>query len=104
MGDDMILCFDIGGSRIKAGLVPAGDSSGVVRPLGDAPTPTADFPSFLAALAGFARGHALRGVAISIAGVVEPETGVIHVANIPVPMASHWRRKSRRPWAFRWSS
>jgi N-acetylglucosamine kinase len=83
MGDDMILCFDIGGSRIKAGLVPAGDSSGAVRPLGDAPTPTADFPGFLAALAGFARGHALRGVAISIAGVVEPETGEIRVANIP---------------------
>lgn len=79
----MILCFDIGGSRIKAGLVAVGDGTGQVQPLGDAPTPIADFAAFLAVLVGFARGLALRGVAISIAGVVEPETGLIRVANIP---------------------
>lgn len=75
----MILCFDIGGSRIKAALAK-GDR---LTSLGDCPTPIADFATFLAALSGFASGHALKGVAISIAGVVAPETGRIKVANIP---------------------
>ncbi|PJF10091.1 ROK family protein [Pseudorhodobacter sp. MZDSW-24AT] len=75
----MILCFDIGGSRIKAALAE-GDG---LTPLGDCPTPVADFAAFLAALAGFAENRAVRGVAISIAGVIAPETGRIKVANIP---------------------
>lgn len=75
----MILCFDIGGSRIKAALADGGR----LTMLGDYPTPTADFDAFLSALAGFAKGHVLRGVAVSIAGVVAPETGLIKVANIP---------------------
>ena len=83
MGDRMILCFDIGGSRIKAGLARLGDEFGAVQPLGDAPTPGGDFAAFLAVLAGFAQGQSMRGVAISIAGVVDPHSGVIHVANIP---------------------
>ncbi len=73
----MILCFDIGGSRIKAGLAEGG---GVV-PLGHVPTPVDDLDGFVAALAGFVR-PGLRGVAISIAGVVEPESGIGRVANI----------------------
>lgn len=75
----MILCFDIGGSRIKAALATAGR----IDPLGDSPTPLHDFAAFLAALRGFARQPGLRGVAISIAGVVDSETGLIRVANIP---------------------
>lgn len=75
----MILCFDIGGSRIKAALA----LGGVVEPLGAVPTPLADFGAFLAELRGFALSRELRGVAISIAGVVAPETGLIKVANIP---------------------
>ncbi len=75
----MILCFDIGGSRIKAA---SADADGV-HPLGDAPTPLTDFAAFLSVMAGFARGRSLRGVAISIAGVVDPESGRITVANIP---------------------
>jgi N-acetylglucosamine kinase len=75
----MILCFDIGGSRIKAAL----SRSGGLDPLGDTPTPTDDFAAFTAALGGFMRGHALRGIAISIAGVVDPDTHVMRVANIP---------------------
>lgn len=75
----MILCFDIGGSRIKA-AVSDGDR---LTDLGDCPTPVDDFGAFLAALSGFAAGHAVRGVAISVAGVVAPETGRIKVANIP---------------------
>jgi len=74
----MILCFDIGASRIKAGLAgPEG-----VTLLGDTPTPLADLDAFLAALAGFAQ-PAVRGIAIAIAGVVDPETGIGIVANIP---------------------
>ena len=80
----MILCFDIGGSRIKAAV----SRGGVVQPLGHAPTPLQDFAGFVAVLAGFQRGlmsggEALRGVAISIAGVVDPASGRIKVANIP---------------------
>ncbi|MES2968806.1 MAG: ROK family protein [Pseudomonadota bacterium] len=75
----MILCFDIGGSRIKAAL--AGPDG--LRSLGDAPTPLGDFSAFLGVLAQFRHGHAVRAVAIAIAGVVEPETGRIRVANIP---------------------
>jgi N-acetylglucosamine kinase len=75
----MILCFDIGGSRIKAALAQGGQ----LDPLGDHPTPVADFAAFLSVLLRFRQDRLLRGVAISIAGVCDPDTGVIHVANIP---------------------
>lgn len=74
----MILSFDIGASRIKAAVA---DGAGV-RPLGHVPTPLDDLDDFVAALAGFQR-PGLRGIAISIAGVVDPETGIGTVANIP---------------------
>lgn len=70
----MILCFDIGGSRIKAAQGGVG--------LGEVATPIGDFAAFVAALRGFMAG-AVRGVAIAIAGVVDAETGMIKVANIP---------------------
>ena len=69
----MILAFDIGGSRIRAAR------GGVA--LGEVATPVADFAMFAAALRGFVAGVE-RGVAISIAGVVQ-EDGRIKVANIP---------------------
>jgi N-acetylglucosamine kinase len=75
----MILCFDIGGSRIKAALFHAGSLS----PLGDLPTPTTDFAAFTAAIAHFAQGLQPRGIAISIAGVVDPDSHMLRVANIP---------------------
>lgn len=75
----MILCFDIGGSRIRAALAD-GDR---LEMLGDVVTPAADFAAFTGALAGFAAGRVLRGVAISIAGVVDPDSGLSKVANIP---------------------
>jgi N-acetylglucosamine kinase len=74
----MILCFDIGGSRIKAGL--AGKDG--VLPLGEAPTPSHDLEAFVGVIRRFLR-PGLRGIAVSVAGVVDPETGIGTVANIP---------------------
>lgn len=76
----MLVCFDIGGSRIKAARARDG---GAVEMLGDAATPRNDFAAFVGVLGGFLFGRAPRGVAISIAGVVDPETGRLKVANIP---------------------
>ena len=75
----MILCFDIGGSRIKA----ATSTKGILAPLGDMPTPTHDFGTFVAAITRFAIGLAPKAVAISIAGVVDPDSQKLRVANIP---------------------
>jgi len=74
----MILAFDIGGSRIRAAAW-----SGALEPLGEVPTPTGDKAAFTDAIRGFASGRPVRGIAISIAGVVDPATGVGNVANIP---------------------
>jgi N-acetylglucosamine kinase len=73
----MILAFDIGGSRIKAAVW-----DGALQPLGEVATPLGDKAAFTAAIAGFATGRE-SGIAISIAGVVDPATGVGKVANIP---------------------
>ncbi|KAF0115144.1 MAG: N-acetylglucosamine kinase [Rhodobacteraceae bacterium] len=73
----MILAFDIGGSRIRAAVW-----DGTLRPLGEVATPAGDKAAFVAAVAGFVTGQE-RGIAISIAGVVDPATGVGKVANIP---------------------
>lgn len=75
----MILCFDIGGSRIKAATA----QDGVLMSLGDTPTPTTDFAAFTAAIAGFVKDIAPKAVAISIAGVVDPDSRKLRVANIP---------------------
>ncbi len=74
----MILAFDIGGSRIRAAAW-----DGVLAPLGEVPTPVGDRAAFTTAIAEFAAGTGARGIAISIAGVVDPATGVGKVANIP---------------------
>lgn len=76
----MILAFDIGGSRIRA----ARDG----RPLGEVVTPLQDLRAFVAALDGFVQGDE-TGVAISIAGVVDPDSGRITVANIPCLNGRH---------------
>lgn len=73
----MILVFDIGGSRIKAAAW-----DGALRPLGEVATPLGDKAAFTAAISGFVSGRE-KGIAISIAGVVDPQTGVGKVANIP---------------------
>jgi N-acetylglucosamine kinase len=74
----MILAFDIGGSRIRA-AVWGGDG---LHALGEVATPTGDLRAFAEAIRGFAVRN-VKGIAISIAGVVDPATGVGKVANIP---------------------
>ncbi|MBQ5964474.1 ROK family protein [Massilia sp. ZL223] len=77
----MITCFDIGGSAIKCAVATA---DGRIGDLQRVPTPTQDFAAFTAALqALIAAGGSSRGVAISIAGVIDPVDGRIKCANIP---------------------
>ncbi|WP_172293698.1 ROK family protein [Pseudoruegeria sp. HB172150] len=78
----MIVCFDIGGSAIKAAWATSPNS---VRPTSRRPTPVDDFDAFVAALRdGIAEaGSRPESVAISIAGVVDPKTLEATVANIP---------------------
>lgn len=77
----MITCFDIGGSAIKCATAAA---DGRIGELQRVPTPTDDFAAFTAAMqALIAAGGQSRGVAISIAGVIDPASGRIKCANIP---------------------
>jgi N-acetylglucosamine kinase len=74
----MILAFDIGGSRIRAAVWDK-----ELLSLGELPNPLTDRGAFMAAISAFAMGRMLQGIVISIAGVVDPATGVGKVANIP---------------------
>ncbi len=74
----MILAFDIGGSRIRAAVW----SGAGLHPLGEVATPSGDLRAFAEAIRQFAVRN-VKGIAISIAGVVDPATGVGKVANIP---------------------
>lgn len=79
----MITCFDIGGTTIKGATATAPDS---LIALGRVPTPRDDFSTFVAAIAGLiAEGKAPDDapVAISITGVVDPQSGRVTCANIP---------------------
>jgi N-acetylglucosamine kinase len=74
----MILAFDIGGSRIRAAIW---GGSGL-HPLGEAATPAHDLRAFAEAIRGFAVRN-VKGIAVSVAGVVDPASGIGRVANIP---------------------
>lgn len=79
----MITCFDIGGSTIKGATASSPEH---LDTLGRVPTPLHDFEAFCAAIAGLVeQGGAPEGsaVAISITGVVDPDTGIVTCANIP---------------------
>ena len=79
----MITCFDIGGTTIKAATATGPDA---LVALGRVPTPRDDFDAFAAAIAGLIeQGGAPAGspVSISVTGVVDPESGLTTVANIP---------------------
>lgn len=78
----MIVCFDIGGSAIKGAVAHSADS---VQPLARRATPLDDFDAFAATMRDVideAGGKPDR-IAISITGVVDPETRAIKCANIP---------------------
>lgn len=74
----MIACFDIGGSAIRHAAFDG--RLGVVHSV---PTPTTDFAAFTAALKALIGGSAPDGVAIALAGVIDPADGRIQCANIP---------------------
>ncbi|MBB4052938.1 N-acetylglucosamine kinase [Devosia subaequoris] len=79
----MITCFDIGGTTIKAATATGPDA---LVPLGRVPTPRDNFEAFAAAVANLIeKGGAPTGspISISVTGVVDPETGLVTVANIP---------------------
>jgi N-acetylglucosamine kinase len=77
----MITCFDIGGSAIKCAVAT---TDGRIGKLQRVPTPTRDFAAFTAAMqALITAGGPTRGVAISLAGVIDPADGRIKCANIP---------------------
>lgn len=75
----MLAVFDIGGTRIRGGHSSA---PGVVEAVRETPTPRDDFAIFVAALRDLA-GPAATGIAISIAGCIDPLTGRMKIANIP---------------------
>ncbi|KRD72913.1 ROK family protein [Ensifer sp. ENS10] len=78
----MIVCFDIGGSAIKGAIVHSRDR---IFPLPRRTTPLSNFRQFIEALESVldeAGGHP-DCVAISITGVIDPETRRIKCANIP---------------------
>lgn len=79
----MITCFDIGGSAIKAAVA---HSPSDIRPFARVPTPLDDFEAFAQAIVDLVSEAAMAEgahVAISITGVIDPQSGVITCANIP---------------------
>ena len=77
----MITSFDIGGTAIKCAVATP---DGQIGELKRVPTPTHDFAAFASAMQTLiTEGGPTKGVAISIAGVVDPFEGRIKCANIP---------------------
>ena len=77
----MILCFDIGGSWIKAAAAHSVDR---IDMLGKHHTPSNDFGAFVDVLRAVLESQSERPdcIAISMTGVVDPDTGIITCANI----------------------
>jgi len=77
-----ILCFDIGGSFIKGAVALTASD---ITPLAPQATPLQDFDAFVATLVGVIADSNIRPerVALSITGIIDPETGIATVANIP---------------------
>jgi N-acetylglucosamine kinase len=79
----MIACFDIGGSAIKGAIAHSPED---IRPLPKVQTPLHHFNTFASAIEKIAAdgGADPKGlISISIAGVVDSDTGRITCANIP---------------------
>ena len=79
----MITCFDIGGSAIKGARASGPEN---LTPLGRIATPLKDFATFADAIGQLVEAGGAPGgsaVAISITGVIDPDSGIATVANIP---------------------
>ncbi|MBW9063123.1 ROK family protein [Rhizobium herbae] len=78
----MIVCFDIGGSAIKGAVAHSAER---IVPLGRRATPLDDFDAFASTIGDVIgeAGDKPDRIAISITGVVDPETKAIKCANIP---------------------
>ncbi|MEO8530923.1 MAG: ROK family protein [Deltaproteobacteria bacterium] len=84
----MILCFDIGGTTIKIAHAYALDD---IRMMGRVATPADDYQHFVAALrhAIAQAPHRPERAAFSMAGVIDPNSGLATVANIPCLNGRH---------------
>ncbi|KPF46097.1 ROK family protein [Rhizobium sp. AAP43] len=78
----MIVCFDIGGTAIKGAVATTAED---IQTFPRKPTPLNDFDAFVATLAEVVSeaGGTPDCIAISIAGVIDPDTSKAVVANIP---------------------
>lgn len=97
----MIACFDIGGSAIKGAMAYAPED---IRPLPKVPTPLHDFDAFAGAIEKIAADGGADPtslISISIAGVVDADSGRITCANIPCihnrPLVKDLSEKLGRP-------
>lgn len=75
----MLALYEIGGTWMRAGASP---QPGTVAALGQTPTPAADFAAFTAALRALMPEGA-KGLALSLPGGADPETGRMRIANLP---------------------
>lgn len=84
----MLVSFDIGGTAIKGAAVHAIDA---IEPVRRQPTPTHDFDAFVGCLRQMIEeaGNRPDYVAMSIAGVLDPETRTAICANIPCIHGRH---------------
>lgn len=78
----MIVCFDIGGTSVKGGIA---FSARDIQPFQRRPTPLDDFEAFVATLRAVLdeSGGTPDCISIAIAGVLDPESGLANIANIP---------------------
>jgi N-acetylglucosamine kinase len=78
----MIVCFDIGGTAIKGALAWSPQD---IRPVPRQPTPLHDFDAFVATMRSVIDLSAEKPdcVALSIAGIIDPDSRRAVVANVP---------------------
>jgi N-acetylglucosamine kinase len=78
----MIVCFDIGGTAIKGAVAYGIDD---IRPFPRRPTPLDDFDAFVGTLKAVIAeaGETPSCVAMSLAGIIDPDSQKAVVANVP---------------------
>ncbi|WP_068318666.1 ROK family protein [Polycladidibacter hongkongensis] len=75
-----VLALDIGGTKIAAATYANSNLTQLAR----VPTPTGDLQRFVDCIAQLhERATEVSAIAISLAGVIDPETGMVTSANIP---------------------